>query len=250
MSLFPKNKGNVDYEDDETTPLFPRMGRGGVGIHSPLDDSGVYYGAAAGDGGAVRELFDRTASRKSLTPGELEILMGKPQVVAKRAENELADLINALFVEAHHYSHAHPRSNPQLPPVKRFKRHRNFYVYELNQFRHWWKTSRLLVRLSGGLVYCQDPLQWTAMSIWHVSKDGKQAKHALKQMKSIGKGGAARLFLQEVHPFTRTIRIILAVARAWEARVDNRLYEVGIAEALYVCAVSRFWAVIVVMIFD
>ena len=31
--------------------------------------------------------------------------------------------------------------------------------------------------------------------------------------------------------FTRTIRIVLAVARAWEARVDNRLYEVGVAEA-------------------
>lgn len=67
--------------------------------------------------------------------------------------------------------------------------------------------------------------------MWHVSKH-KQAKHALKQMKSIGQGGVVRLWLQEVHPFTRSIRIILAVARAWEARVDNRMYEVGLAEAL------------------
>jgi hypothetical protein len=31
---------------------------------------------------------------------------------------------------------------------------------------------------------------------------------------------------------TRTIRIVLAVARALEARVDNRMFEVGMAEAL------------------
>lgn len=80
-------------------------------------------------------------------------------------------------------------------------------------------------------MYCQDALNRTTMAMWKVSK-AKQAKHALKQMKRIGHGGVARLFLQEVHPFTRTLRIVLAIARAWEARVDNRFYEVGIAEAL------------------
>jgi hypothetical protein len=32
--------------------------------------------------------------------------------------------------------------------------------------------------------------------------------------------------------FTRSIRIILAVARGLEARVDNRMYEVLVAEGL------------------
>jgi hypothetical protein len=31
---------------------------------------------------------------------------------------------------------------------------------------------------------------------------------------------------------SQTLRIVIAIARAWEARVDNRLYEVGLAEAL------------------
>lgn len=60
----------------------------------------------------------------------------------------------------------------------------------------------------------------------------KQARKGVKFLKKIGRGGPTKPFLAEVHPFTRTIRIILAIARGWEARVDNRLVEVGIAEAL------------------
>lgn len=60
----------------------------------------------------------------------------------------------------------------------------------------------------------------------------KQAREALKQMKRIGQGGSSKLFLGEVKKFTRALRIVLAVARAWEAKVDNRLYEVGLAEGL------------------
>jgi len=142
----------------------------------------------------------------------------------------LVDSNNITFgfstLQTHH--RVHSKSDDVL---QRFSRHRNFYVYQLNQFRHWWKTSRLLVRLTGGIIYAIDALNWTTMAMWHTAKQ-KQAKHALKQMKTIGQGGVIRLFLQVVHPFTRTIRIVLAVARAWEARVDNRLYEVGLAEGL------------------
>mmetsp|Transcript_59263 Transcript_59263/g.144912 ORF Transcript_59263/g.144912 Transcript_59263/m.144912 type:complete len:878 (-) Transcript_59263:4409-7042(-) len=124
----------------------------------------------------------------------------------------------------------HPKTNPKLPPTLRYKRHRNYYIFELNQFRHWWKTSRLLVRLSGGYEYCLSTLHWTAMGLYNVNKR-KQGKHALKAMKTIGRGGVSKDFLKHVKPFTRSIRIVLAVARGWEARVDNRMFEVLIAEA-------------------
>lgn len=125
----------------------------------------------------------------------------------------------------------HPKTNPKLPPVKRFKRHRNYHIYHLNQFRHWWKTSRLLVRVSGGYEYCLTEINWVAMGLYKVSKH-RQAKKALKSVKGIGRGGPSRDFLSNIKPFTRSIRIILAVARGWEAKVDNRFTEVMLAEAL------------------
>ncbi len=59
----------------------------------------------------------------------------------------------------------------------------------------------------------------------------RQAKLALKFVKHIGQGGPLSVFFDEVQKFTRTMRIVLGVARAWEARVDNRLLEVSMAEA-------------------
>jgi len=177
------------------------------------------------------------------TGEERELLIGKPNLVPGTVEHELAEIIHGLFMHQHHYSHQHPRTNPTLPPEKRFTRHRNYYIWLLNQFRHWWKTSRLLVRLSGGLVYCEDAFNWAGMAVWDVSHK-KQARHALKIVKKIGRGGPIEPFLKQVHPFTRSVRIILAVARGWEARVDNRLYEVGIAEAFAFMGnrCSRYWA--------
>jgi hypothetical protein len=165
------------------------------------------------------------------TIAERELLVGKPNQVPKTVQNELAELIVALFFDDHPPSHHHPPTNPKLPPEKRGKRHRNYYIYELNQFRHWWKTSRLLLRLAGGLVFCGDDLAWEAMATFDVSRH-KQARRARKMVKNIGRGGPIAPFLAMVHPFTRTLRIVLAFARAWEAKVDNRLYEVGLAEAL------------------
>lgn len=162
---------------------------------------------------------------------ERVLLVGKPNLIPREVQHEVAVLIYNLFMHEHHHSHNHPKTSPYLPPEHRFLRHRNFYIWCLNQFRHWWKTSRLLVRLAGGYVYCLDPLLWATMAMWDV-QDPTEAKLAWKQSKAIGQGGTIKPFLEDVHPFTRSIRIILAVARAWEARVDNRLYEVGLAEAL------------------
>jgi hypothetical protein len=177
-------------------------------------------------------LFQRRASVKG-TIAERELLVGKPNKIPKTVKHELAELIVALFRDDHPPSHHHPHTNPRLPPEKRGLRHRHYYIYQLNQFRHWWKTSRLLVRLAGALVFCEDDLMWETMAGFDVSRH-KQARRAGKMVKKIGRGGPIKPFLDVVHPFTRSIRIVLAVARAWEAKVDNRLYEVGLAEGLYV----------------
>jgi hypothetical protein len=60
-------------------------------------------------------------------------------------DEEVAELVLKMFMANWKYSSdlsRYPKTNPKLPPVVRFKRHRNFYIFEINQFRHWWKTSR------------------------------------------------------------------------------------------------------------
>ncbi len=145
-------------------------------------------------------------------------------------DEQVAAIIYRLF-STPHYDHQHPKTIPELTPERRGKRHRHPTLWSINQFRHWWKTSRLLVRLSGSYGWCQNIITWSLMATFDVTEK-KGAKGALKQMKRIGRGGGNRVFLMNVHPFTRTLRIFIACARAWEARVDNRFYEVGIAEAM------------------
>lgn len=145
-------------------------------------------------------------------------------------DEQVAAIIDRLF-STPHYGHQHPKTIPELAPERRGKRHRNPTLWSINQFRHFWKGSRLLVRLSGSYGWCQNIVTWSLMAVLDVTKK-KGAKRALKQMKRIGRGGENRIFLMNVHPFTRTLRIFIACARAWEARVDNRFYEVGIAEGM------------------
>ena len=92
--------------------------------------------------------------------GERELLIGKPNLVPDKVHVVVAELIYNLFTKPHHHSHNHPRSTPYLPPQKRYARHRNFWVNLLNNFRHWWKTSRLLVRLSGAYGWIMIPANW------------------------------------------------------------------------------------------
>lgn len=49
-------------------------------------------------------------------------------------ERRVAEVVYALFMYEHHRTHQHPRTSPRLPPERRFTRHRNFYVRQLNEF--------------------------------------------------------------------------------------------------------------------
>ena len=77
-------------------------------------------------------------------------------VVVVLDDAQVAACIHQLFADAargrarggrydskdNEYAYQHPKTNPKLAPTLRYQRHRNYYVYQLNQFRHWWKTSR------------------------------------------------------------------------------------------------------------
>eukprot|EP00957_Ditylum_brightwellii_P004893 372942-Ditylum_brightwellii.AAC.1 len=47
---------------------------------------------------------------------------------------------------------SHPSTRIKFLPIKapyrRRQRHRSFKLFWINEFRHWWKSSRLLVRLA------------------------------------------------------------------------------------------------------
>jgi hypothetical protein len=245
MSLYPKNYDHVGDDDEEqqandgeTAALLLSKeimeADGGVGAGALRARRGIFYGSTS------------ASSRMSVTTLHIQkrgVIVGKPALLTKVVPRQVAEVFVRLFLEEHPHAHNHPRTNPVLPPEKRFARHRNFYIYWLNQFRHWWKTSRLFIRMSGGVVYCEVRENWRAMGSWDVTAK-RQLKAAAKQSKLIGQGGPMKGFLNQVQVFTRSIRIALACARAWEARVDNRLYEVGIAEALAFMGnrCARFWS--------
>jgi hypothetical protein len=151
-------------------------------------ENGVWYGA-----------------RREAEEEETKLLVGVPGK-APYVEFEVSEVIVALFINGQHGHdlHEHPKTSPPMCPETRFKRHRNYYIWTLNQFRHWWKTSRLLVRLSGGYENCLDPLKWEAMGTYVVSKR-KQGKMALRSMKAIGRGGPSSDFLKTVKPVSGRI---------------------------------------------
>lgn len=125
----------------------------------------------------------------------------------------------------------HPRSAPSVVPFRRRERHRHPLLRATNDFRHWWKTSRLLVRLSGSLMYLRDPLIWSAVLVAKVSRK-KERKACFKIYKKIGQGGPQmHAFLKDCHPFTRSLRIVVAVWRTLET-LNNRRLEVGVEEAM------------------
>lgn len=129
------------------------------------------------------------------------LLLATSDSVQTMDDVEVAETILALFLhtDGRDELNQQPKTNPKRPPERRFKRHRNYYVWQVNQFRHWWKTSRLLVRLSGGYEYCLNPTNWTAMGAYAVQKR-KQGKRALRSMKAIGRGGVSKDFLSNVKP--------------------------------------------------
>jgi hypothetical protein len=58
----------------------------------------------------------------------------------------------------------------------------------------------------------------------------KNTKHAVKAAKHLGQGGPMKWFLNYVHPFTRTLRLVVACWR-WIESAQCRRGEVGTEEA-------------------
>lgn len=129
-------------------------------------------------------------------------------------------------------AHLYPKTIPTIPPEKRGKRHRAANFRRMNDFRHWWKTSRLLVRIAGSLCFAFVYYNWSDILPLLAVQKHKSIKAAVKVEKVIGQGGKNRPFLKGVQPFTRTMRLYMAINRGIEASVDNRFWEVLIAEAL------------------
>lgn len=134
------------------------------------------------------------------------------------------------------YTHPTPRmkSLPAQTPYRRRARHRSFRLRWINEFRHWWKSSRLLVRLAG--LYYTTKLNWSEAVTKQASLTGldlarrKGPRWGLKLVKLLGHGGPMRGFLKTVQPFTRTVRIVVATWRWIEAAPCRRL-AVGVEEA-------------------
>jgi len=63
----------------------------------------------------------------------------------------------------------------------------------------------------------------------------KNAHRAVRIVKKLGRGGPMKYFLKFVHPFTRSVRILVAVWR-WIEAAQCRRGEVGTEEAM-VCTV-------------
>lgn len=134
------------------------------------------------------------------------------------------------------------KSVPAFAPYMRDKRNRSLGLIRINDFRHWWKLSRLLVRLAGLYVYTQDDEVWDKMVGIKIMKH-KGPKKALKLIKRLGQGGPVRVFLKDVQPFTRFVRIVVAAWRYFEASKCRRT-EVGVEEAMAFVGnrVSRYLA--------
>jgi len=120
------------------------------------------------------------------------------------------------------------KSIPPFAPYRRKARHRSFYLWYINEFRHWWKSSRLLVRLGGLETLARE--QWHEMELLEPKKR-KAMKHAFKYAKRMGQGGPMRGFLNGVQPFTRGVRLLVAAWRWFESAPCRRL-EVGVEESL------------------
>ena len=98
----------------------------------------------------------------------------------------------------------------------------------LQEFRHWWKSSRLLVRLAGLYVYSYDPVIAPSILVLNPNKR-KTIKKLVKFSKHLGQGGPVREFIKTVKPFTRSMRILVGSWRWFEAAPCRR-GEVGLEE--------------------
>lgn len=117
---------------------------------------------------------------------------------------------------------------PAFAPYCRLARHRSYQLRWMNEFRHWWKSSRLLVRLGGMWTYATEESNWERITTLNILKKKGPGK-ALKVIKRLGQGGEMRFFLDRVKHFTRFVRIVVGVWR-WLEAAPCRRTEVGVEE--------------------
>jgi polyphosphate kinase 2 (PPK2 family) len=122
------------------------------------------------------------------------------------------------------------KSFPASAPFPRRARNRHYHLFWLMQFRHWWKSSRLLVRLAGLAVFATTEENHEAFLTLNLLKN-KGPKHAAKFVKRMGQGGLMRPFLKAAQPLTRAIRIVCACWR-WVEATKARRAEVGMRELM------------------
>jgi hypothetical protein len=132
------------------------------------------------------------------------------------------------------------KSLPAFAPFRRMARHRSFYLWWLNEFRHWWKSSRLLVRLAGLFTLAftlefLDRMQsidpYVVATRHSRNANAKNTRAATKIIKKLGQGGPMSFFLDYVTIFTRTLRAIVACWR-WIESAQCRRREVGVEETM------------------
>jgi hypothetical protein len=162
------------------------------------------------------------------------MLQGTPTVTQLQISEAIVPLIHGNLPPG---THARPASTPKtIPyeaPYRRFARHRSFRLWWLNEFRHWWKQSRLLVRLGGMETLASNPMVWEQMTTVNLL-NRKGVKTAYRLGKRLGQGGVMRDFLKLVQPFTRTIRLVVATWRWIEASRPRRA-EVFVVRAVSIC---------------
>ena len=183
------------------------------------------FGADSGYGTGGTVTCSNEHQRKSFRRKKSKILISNENDIYE--SNDLKYALEPLW----RYSKSSHRvkSIPPFAPYRRFSRHRSFHLYWLNEFRHWWKSSRLLVRLAGLAILYSYPEVQTALAVLNVTKH-KDRSRAFKWMKKLGRGGEMSPFFKTVQPFTRSLRIIVAVWRWFEASKVRR-FEVGVEEA-------------------
>jgi hypothetical protein len=121
------------------------------------------------------------------------------------------------------------KSVPAYTPYCRKARHRNFHLWWLNEFRHWWKSSRLLVRIGGLETLARE--YWISMVDLSPTRYKQAVLRSYKYYKHLGQGGPMRGFMDRCQPITRSIRITVGAWR-WIESAPSRRLKMGVEETM------------------
>lgn len=120
------------------------------------------------------------------------------------------------------------KSTSVSTPQPRTARHFKFHLYQLNNFRHQYKNTRLAIKLAGMAMMIS--AEWDKMKAFTPLYDKSLGKMQ-KIMKHIGQGGNMKDVLRFLHPFSNTLRVTMLVLRTIEVPHFRRL-EVGLEETM------------------